>query len=66
MPHELKKLTPNIVVSSIETSLAFYRDVLGFKVTMSVPDAAPYVFVGLQSGPVEVFINAAEIMPEKV
>ena len=66
MPHELKKLTPNIVVSSIETSLAFYRDVLGFKVTMSVPDPAPYVFVGLQSGPVEVFINAAEIMPEKV
>jgi catechol 2,3-dioxygenase-like lactoylglutathione lyase family enzyme len=66
MPHELKKLTPNIVVANIEKSLAFYRDVLGFAVTMSVPDSAPYVFVGLQSGPVEVFINAVEVMPEKV
>jgi catechol 2,3-dioxygenase-like lactoylglutathione lyase family enzyme len=66
MPHQLKKLTPNIVVADIEKSLAFYRDVLGFAVTMSVPDSAPYVFVGLQSGPVEVFINAVEVMPEKV
>lgn len=66
MPHELKKLTPNIVVSSIEKSLAFYRDVLAFAVTMTEPKTAPHVFVGLQSGPVEVFINAAEIMPAKV
>ena len=33
MPHELKKLTPNLVVSSVERSMAFYRDVLGFTVT---------------------------------
>ena len=66
MPHELKKLTPNLVVSSLEKSLAFYRDVLGFAVTITVPDAAPYVFVALQSGAVEVFLNASEIMPEKV
>lgn len=64
MPPQLKKLTPNIVVSSMERSLAFYRDALGFAVKMSVPDAAPYVFVGLESGAVEVFINAAETMPD--
>jgi catechol 2,3-dioxygenase-like lactoylglutathione lyase family enzyme len=32
MPHELKKLTPNLVVANVERSLAFYRDVLGFQV----------------------------------
>ena len=60
MPHELKKLTPNLVVSNVERSLAFYRDVLGFTVTATVPDEGPYVFAALQSGPVEIFLNAAE------
>jgi catechol 2,3-dioxygenase-like lactoylglutathione lyase family enzyme len=70
MPHELKKLTPNLVVSSVERSLAFYRDVLGFTVTATVPDEGrlrqgsgaqgPLVFAALSSGPVEVFLNAPE------
>jgi uncharacterized glyoxalase superfamily protein PhnB len=60
MPHELKKLTPNLVVSSVERSMAFYRDVLGFQVTATVPDALPFVFAALQSGPVEIFLNAPE------
>ena len=60
MPHELKKLTPNLVVSNVERSLTFYRDVLGFQVTATVPDASPYVFASLQSGPVEIFLNAPE------
>jgi uncharacterized glyoxalase superfamily protein PhnB len=60
MPHELKKITPNLVVSNVERSLAFYRDVLGFTVTATVPDASPYVFAALSSGPIEVFLNARE------
>jgi len=60
MPHELKKLTPNLIVSSVERSVAFYRDVLGFRVDATVPDAAPYVFASMQSGPVEIFLNAPE------
>jgi uncharacterized glyoxalase superfamily protein PhnB len=60
MPHELKKLTPNLVVANVERSLAFYRDVLGFEVDATVPDAAPYVFAAVQSGPVEIFLNAPE------
>ena len=60
MPHELKKLTPNLVVSNVERSLTFYRDVLGFQVTATVPDASPYLFASLQSGPVEIFLNAPE------
>ena len=60
MPHTLKKLTPNLVVSDVERSLAFYCKVLGFTRTMTVPDASPYVFAAVQSGGVEIFLNAQE------
>jgi catechol 2,3-dioxygenase-like lactoylglutathione lyase family enzyme len=60
MPHELKKLTPNLIVSNVERSLAFYRDVLGFSVAFTVPEASPLVFAAMQSGPVEIFLNAPE------
>jgi len=60
MPYELTKLTPNLVVSNVERSLAFYRDVLGFAADVTVPDQAPYVFAMLRSGPVEIFLNASE------
>lgn len=58
MPYEIKKLTPNLIVSSVGQSLAFYCDVLGFNRTMTVPDQSPYVFAAVQSGPVEIFLNA--------
>ncbi len=58
MPHTLKKLTPNLVVSSVERSLAFYCEVLGFTRAMTVPDVSPYVFAAVQSGNVEIFLNA--------
>jgi catechol 2,3-dioxygenase-like lactoylglutathione lyase family enzyme len=60
MPYELTKLTPNLIVSDVGRSLAFYRDVLGFTVGATVPDDSPYVFATVQSGPVEVFLNAPE------
>jgi catechol 2,3-dioxygenase-like lactoylglutathione lyase family enzyme len=60
MPHELKKLTPNLIVADVERSIRFYRDVLGFTVTATVPEAAPFVFAAVQSGAVEIFLNAPE------
>jgi catechol 2,3-dioxygenase-like lactoylglutathione lyase family enzyme len=60
MPHQLTKLTPNLIVSSVERSIAFYRDVLGFALQTTVPDASPYVFAIVQSGAVEIFLNAPE------
>ena len=60
MPHGLKKLTPNLVVSDVGRSAAFYCDVLGFTRTTTVPDEPPYVFAIVQSGPVEIFLNAPE------
>jgi catechol 2,3-dioxygenase-like lactoylglutathione lyase family enzyme len=60
MSYDLKKLTPNLIVSNVERSLAFYRDVLGFTPVATVPDASPFVFAIVQSGPVEIFLNAPE------
>jgi uncharacterized glyoxalase superfamily protein PhnB len=60
MPHALKKLTPNLIVSHVERSLAFYCGVLGFNRATTVPDDSPYVFAAVQSGGVEIFLNAQE------
>jgi uncharacterized glyoxalase superfamily protein PhnB len=54
-----RKLTPNLLVASVERSLAFYVDVLGFTRGMTVPDASPYVFASVTSGAVEIFFNDA-------
>jgi len=60
MPHHLTKLTPNLIVADVSRSIAFYRDVLGFTLGATVPDAAPFVFAIVQSGGVEIFLNAPE------
>jgi uncharacterized glyoxalase superfamily protein PhnB len=60
MPHQFSKLTPNLVVSDVGRSIAFYRDRLGFSVETTVPDAIPYVFAIMRSGAVDIFLNAPE------
>jgi uncharacterized glyoxalase superfamily protein PhnB len=56
----LTDVTPNLIVADIDLSTAFYRDVLQFSVVTTVPDTAPFVFVWLQRGGVNVFLNTAE------
>ena len=56
MPH-FKKLTPNLLVANVERSLAFYVNTLGFERGLTVPDASPFVFASVTSGPIEVFFN---------
>jgi uncharacterized glyoxalase superfamily protein PhnB len=58
MPH-FKKLTPNLLVASVERSLAFYVDTLGFTRGMTVPDAPPFAFASVTGGAVEIFFNDA-------
>ena len=50
-------VTPNLIVSDLDRSLAFYRDVLGFSVFATVPEAAPFVFAWMQRDGVNVFLN---------
>lgn len=60
MPHSLTSLTPNLIVSNVEQSVAFYRDTLGFDVETTVPDVTPYVFAIIASGNVRIFLNSPE------
>jgi uncharacterized glyoxalase superfamily protein PhnB len=57
MTLKASKLTPNLIVSSVERSLAFYTEVLGFARAMTVPDQSPFVFASVTSGDVEIFFN---------
>ena len=50
-------VTPNLLVRDIAASTAFYRDLLGFAIRQTVPDAEPFVFVWLERDGVPVFLN---------
>ena len=56
---KLIDVTPNLLVRDLDRSSAFYRDVLGFSVVATVPDAAPFVFAWMQRDGVNVFLNDA-------
>lgn len=62
---KLTDVVPNLVVSDIDRSTAFYRDVLGFSVVQTVPDEAPFVFVWLKRDDVSVFLNASGAVREE-
>lgn len=51
------KITPNLIVADIEASLRFYSDVLGFTVSQTVPDKAPFIFIWMKRDDAELFLN---------
>jgi catechol 2,3-dioxygenase-like lactoylglutathione lyase family enzyme len=51
-------VTPNLVVSNFDRSLAFYRDVLGFSLVTTVPEQPPLAFAWVQRDTVSVFLNS--------
>ncbi len=52
-----RKLTPNLMVHDVNTSLRFYEQVVGVQRRLTVPEREPYVFVSLVAGDVEIFLN---------
>ena len=64
---DFKKLTPNMMVENVAETVAFYRDVLGFTLEMTVPEAPPYTWALMRRGDVEVMFqeraSLAEDMP---
>ncbi|MGZ3885166.1 MAG: VOC family protein [Bacteroidia bacterium] len=47
----MENLTPNIFISDMARTIEFYKE-LGFKVTMNVPDQAPFIWVNMSCGSV--------------
>ena len=60
MPHQLIKDHAQPHRLGRARSVSFYCDVLCFRLETTVPDAAPYVSASVQSGSVEVFLNAPD------
>jgi lactoylglutathione lyase len=58
------KLTPNLVVRDVAASMEFYRSMLGFQTTITVPDQAPFVFGAVTNGNVEIFFNDRKAVAE--
>jgi uncharacterized glyoxalase superfamily protein PhnB len=58
------KLTPNLVVHDVQAAIHFYTTVLGFQQSITVPDAAPYVFASVTAGNVEIFFNDQKAVAE--
>ena len=56
---QFTKLTPNLLVASVERSLAFYVNTLGFARGLTVPDESPFAFASVTGGAVEIFFNDA-------
>jgi len=54
---KFNRVTPNLVCVDIEKSLHFYRDLLGFTVSQTVPDKAPYFFAWMKRDDVDIFLN---------
>jgi lactoylglutathione lyase len=59
---QIKKLTPNLIVRNVEASLKFYREVLGLKTGMTVPEQSPYVFASVSNAVVEIFFNDQKVV----
>jgi uncharacterized glyoxalase superfamily protein PhnB len=53
-------ITPNLVVRDLDASLRFYRDVLGFALSQTVPPAPPFVFAWMERDGVPLFLTARE------
>lgn len=62
----LKKLTPNLMVEDVQQTLAFYQDVLGFKVSMTLPDQPPFNFAIVQRDEVEFMFQSRSSLSENV
>lgn len=62
----LNKLTPNLIVDSIEECLDFWVGRLGFEKTTEVPDGKRLGFVILQRGKVELMLQSRASLKKDV
>lgn len=54
----MKKLTPNLIVETVEESLRFWVDRLGFEKTLEVPHEGRIGFTILKRGPIELMLQS--------
>lgn len=53
----IKRWSPNMMVADMEKTIAFYQDILGFEIAMSVPEQAPFEWASMKSGNIELMFQ---------
>ena len=54
----MNKLTPNLMVEDVHRTIDFYRDVLGFELIASVPEAGTLNWAMMKCGSVELMFQS--------
>lgn len=62
----MNKLTPNLIVDSVEDGLRFWAERLGFEKTVEVPDGNRLGFVILKRGPLELMLQSRASLEKDV
>src|SRR5437762_12623677 len=62
----MKKLTPNLIVESVEEELRFWVDRLGFEKTVEVPEGDRLGFVILKRGDLELMLQSRSSLQKDV
>ncbi|NJN67486.1 MAG: VOC family protein [Chloroflexaceae bacterium] len=60
-----KGLSPNLMVAEVDRSLAFYRDVLGFEVVMTMPEEGTPIWGMVKRGAVDIMLQASESLGQE-
>src|SRR2546427_3172118 len=66
MATTLKKITANLMVESVDDTMAFYKDVLGFETITTVPEAGPFNWAWMKRGDVEIMFQSRPSLAEDV
>src|SRR5688572_7757222 len=62
----INKISVNLMTTHMSETIRFYVDLLGFEITMSVPEEAPHNWVQLNSGKAELMFATQESMGSEV
>ena len=55
----MKKLTANLMVENVNSTVEFYKNHLGFELVMNAPDLGQFDWAMMKSGNVEIMFQAA-------
>lgn len=55
----MKKLTANLMVNNVNSTVKFYKNHLGFELVMNVPDSGQFDWAMMRSDNVEIMFQAA-------
>ena len=65
MTTNLKKMTPNLMVEDVNSTLAFYKDVLNFELLATVPETGQFNWAMMRRDNVEIMFQVRASITEE-